>query len=61
MDRQHTLKQKLSQPESIAVIKQILIDHNDLPRTKIAAVVCEHFRFYDTQGKTQQGNCLKAL
>ncbi|MDQ6999127.1 MAG: DUF4338 domain-containing protein [Mariprofundus sp.] len=61
MDRQYTLKQKLSQPESIAVIKQILIDHDHFPRSKIADVVCEHFRFYDAQGKQQQGNCLKAL
>jgi len=61
MDRQQTLKQKLSRPESIEVIKQILIDHDHLPRTKIATVVCEHFRFFDAQGKPQQGNCLKAL
>lgn len=61
MDSQYTLKQKLSQPESIPIIKQILIDHDHLSRTRIAAAVCKHFKFYDAQGKPQQGNCLKAL
>jgi len=43
MDSQLTLKQKLSQPESIVIIKKILIDHDYLSRTKIAGVICKQF------------------
>ncbi len=61
MKSQNLIEQKLSQPESVVVIQQILEDNTDAPRSAIAERVCEHFSFFDALGKPQKSGCLKAL
>ena len=61
MKTQNLIKQKLSQPESVVVVQQILEDNVDAPRFAIAERVCEHFDFFNTLGNPQKAGCLKAL
>ncbi len=61
MKKQNLIKQKLSQPESIIVIQQILEDNPEAPRSAIAERVCHHFEFYNAWGRPQKAGCLKAL
>ena len=61
MKIQNLIKQKLSQPESVVVVQQILEDNEDAPRSAIAERVCEHFAFFNALGKAQKSGCLKAL
>ncbi len=61
MKIQNLIKQKLSQPESVVVVQQILEDNEDAPRSAIAERVCEHFAFFNALGKPQKSGCLKAL
>ena len=61
MKTQNLIKQKLSQPESVVVVQQILEDNEDAPRSAIAERVCEHFAFFNTFGRPQKSGCLKAL
>jgi len=61
MKTQHLIKRKLARAESITIIRQILEDNDNLPRSKIAERVCEHFLFFNARGKPQRSGCLKAL
>lgn len=61
MKTQNLIKQKLSQPESVVVVQQILEDNVDAPRVAIAERVCEHFDFSNALGNAQKAGCLKAL
>jgi hypothetical protein len=61
MKIQNLIKQKLSQPESLVVVQQILEDNEDAPRSAIAERVCEHFAFFNALGRPQKSGCLKAL
>ncbi len=61
MKTQHLIKRKLSRPESITIIREILEQHDSLTRSRIAELVCERFLFYNAWGKPQRSGCLKAL
>jgi hypothetical protein len=61
MKTQNLIKQKLSQPESVVVVQQILEDNKEAPRSAIAERVCQHFDFFNALGKPQKSGCLKAL
>lgn len=58
---QSQIKQRLSDPEAIAVIGQLLAREDITRRTTLARGVCEHFDFRDGRGCTQTAGCLKAL
>jgi hypothetical protein len=45
MKTQNLIKRKLSQPESVVVVQQILEDNKEAPRSAIAKRVCQHFGF----------------
>ena len=61
MKTQNLIKQKLSQPESVVVVQQILEDNKEAPRCAIAERVCQHFDFFNALGNPQKSGCLKAL
>jgi hypothetical protein len=61
MKTQNLIKQKLSQPESVVVVQQILEDNKEAPRSAIAERVCQHFDFFNALGKPQKSGCLRAL
>ena len=61
MKTQNLIKRKLSQPESVVVVQQILEDNKEAPRCAIAKRVCQHFAFFNALGKPQKSGCLKAL
>ncbi len=61
MKTQNLIKRKLSQPESVVVVQQILEDNREAPRTAIAQRVCQHFEFFNAWGRPQRMGCLKAL
>ncbi|MDQ6967634.1 MAG: hypothetical protein Q9M14_02995, partial [Mariprofundaceae bacterium] len=58
---QNNIKQKLSETDSIQIVRNIICDHPKLSRTKISRLVCEHFDFFNAKSKPQQSGCLKAL
>ncbi|MCP4897468.1 MAG: DUF4338 domain-containing protein, partial [bacterium] len=58
---QNLIKRKLSQPESVVVVQQILEDNKEAPRSGIAKRVCQHFAFFNAWGNPQKSGCLKAL
>jgi hypothetical protein len=61
MNTQNLIKRKLSQPESITVVRQILEAYDDLSRSAIAQRVCERLEFFNARGNAQRAGCLKAL
>ena len=61
MKTQNLIKRKLSQPESVVVVQQILEDNREAPRSAIAQRVCEHFEFFNAWGRPQKSGCLDAL
>jgi hypothetical protein len=61
MKTQNLIKRKLSQPESVVVVQQILEDNREAPRSTIAERVCEHFEFFNAFGRAQKSGCLDAL
>ena len=61
MKTQNLIKRKLSQPESVVVVQQILEDNKEAPRSAIAERVCRHFGFLNALGNPQKSGCLKAL
>jgi hypothetical protein len=61
MKTQNLIKRKLSQPESVVVVQQILQDNKEAPRSAIAKRVCQHFGFFNAWGRPQKSGCLKAL
>ena len=61
MKQQSRIKETLLQPESIAVVQQILEDNQEANRSAIAMHVCQHFSFFNPLGNAQKSGCLKAL
>ena len=61
MKTQNQIKRKLSQPESIEHICNLLHASANLKTTKLADMLCERFGFYNPLGEKQRTGCLKAL
>ncbi|MDH3242819.1 MAG: IS4 family transposase [Alphaproteobacteria bacterium] len=61
MNTQNLVKQKLAQPETITVIRQVLETYDSVPRSTIAQRVCERLELFNARGKPQRAGCLKAL
>ena len=56
-----TIKEALSEPELLSVVREELLAGDVSSRTHFAAELCERFGFRDARGKPQVGSCLKAL
>ncbi len=56
-----TVKEILSDPKLLAIIREELLGDGVSSRTHFAANVCERFGFRDDRGKLRVGTCLKAL
>ena len=56
-----TIKQILSEPAKLALVKRKLRSKGTRSRTRFAASLCRRFRFRDPRGKPQVFSCLKAL
>jgi hypothetical protein len=56
-----TIKQILSEPAKLAVIKRKLSSKGTRSRTRLAACLCQQFKFRDPRGKPQVFSCLRAL
>ena len=61
MTKQNQIKRTLSQPESIAYLREAVEENQFLHRSELAKAICEQFGFFDTRGKVQLSGCLKAL
>lgn len=61
MHLQNNIKQKLSETDSIQIVRNMIRDHPSSSRTEISRLVCEHFSFHNAKNKPQQSGCLKAL
>jgi len=61
METQNQIKQKLSQPEAVEQICQLLNTNNNITRTNLADLLCEQFGFIDPRGEKQRAGCLRAL
>jgi hypothetical protein len=61
METQNQIKRRLSQPETIKYIRNLLDTANDIRRTALADKLCEQFGFFDPRGDKQRAGCLKAL
>ncbi|MBC8550078.1 MAG: IS4 family transposase [Candidatus Brocadiales bacterium] len=61
MDKRNLIKQKLAQPESIDIVKEILDDNPEASRFEIAGRVCEYFSFVNAVGEPQRSSCSRAL
>jgi len=61
MEHQHNIKQTLSQPESISIIRRLLNDQEHTSLNGFTRLICTHFGFLDLQGKAQIATCAKAL
>ena len=59
--RSTTIKEALSEPAKLALVKRKLGLRGTRSRTKLAASLCRQFRFRDPRGKLQVFTCLKAL
>ena len=59
--RSTTIKEALSEPAKLALVKRKLALKGTRSRTKLAASLCRQFRFRDARGKLQVFTCLKAL
>ncbi len=61
MNTQNQIKRVLSEPTSIAHVRELLENNEIGYRTELAELVCEQFGFYDLRGYSQRSGCLKAL
>ncbi|MDQ6954451.1 MAG: hypothetical protein Q9M20_03310 [Mariprofundaceae bacterium] len=61
MQMQNNTKQKLSEADSIRIVRHMIYDNPSSNRTEISRLVCEHFDFHNAKDKPQQSGCLKAL
>ncbi len=61
METQNQIKRRLSQPEGIEHIQNLLDTTNDIRRTALADKLCEQLGFFDPLGHKQRAGCLKAL
>jgi len=61
MKKQHLIKQRLSQPDSIEYIS-LLLESEEIPsKNKLSEIVCKHFNFVDARGHLQKSSCVIAL
>lgn len=56
-----TIKEALTEPARLAVVKQELDSEETRSRTRLAASLCRQFEFLDARGEPQVSTCLKAL
>jgi hypothetical protein len=56
-----TIKEALSEPKKLALVKRQLGSRGVRSRTRLAAALCRRFRFRDPRGELQVFSCLKAL
>jgi hypothetical protein len=56
-----TIKEALSNPARLSVVKRRLGSKGTCSRTRLAASLCQQFGFRDPRGKPQVFSCLKAL
>lgn len=56
-----TIKEALSDPEALSVIRGEILSGRVSSRTHFAVELCERFDLRDARGKPQVGSCLKAL
>ena len=61
METQNQIKRMLSQPEAIEKINNILDTNINLNRSRLADLICDHFKFFNPRGERQRSGCLKAL
>ena len=62
MEKQNQIKRRLSQPDAIEHIRNVLNDAaHTIKRTELADKICEQFGFFDPRGGVQRAGCLKAL
>jgi hypothetical protein len=61
MEAQNQIKRRLSQPEAIEHIRNLLNITNGIRRTALADKICEQLGFFDLRGHKQRAGCLKAL
>ena len=61
MNTQNLIKRKLTRPESITVIREVLEAYDTLSRSAIAQRVCDRLELFDARGRPQHTSCLKAL
>jgi hypothetical protein len=62
MEAQNQIKRKLSLPDAIKRIRNLLNDAaNGIKRTALADKLCEQFGFFNPLGNKQRAGCLKAL
>jgi hypothetical protein len=61
METQNQIKRRLSQPEAIEHIRNLLDTTGDIRLTALADKLCEQFGFFDPLGHKQRAGCLKAL
>ena len=58
---QNQIQRRLSQAENIDRVRQLVADNPDMPRTRLADLVCDEFGFVDGRARRQRGSCSKAL
>lgn len=58
---QNQIQRRLSAPESVERVRGLIAQNPDMPRTKLADLVCDDFGFVDRRGWRQRSGCLKAL
>ena len=56
-----TIKQALSEPERLSLVREALLADTTCSRTRLAGELCERFGFHDARGELRVGSCLKAL
>jgi hypothetical protein len=61
METQNQIKRRLSQPEAVEHIHNLINAADNIKRTTLADKLCEDFSFFDPRGDKQRAGCLKAL
>ena len=61
METQNQIKRRLSQPEAVEHIHNLINAADNIKRTALADKLCEEFSFFDPRGDKQRAGCLKAL
>jgi len=61
MKTQNQIKRTLTQPKAIEHICNILDTNDNINRTTLANMLCDHFKFFDPCGNRQRDGCVKAL
>lgn len=61
MTGQSQIRRRLSQPEGVERVRQLLAENPCLHRTALADRLCDEFGFLDARTRRQRAGCLKAL